>query len=119
MSITILVLIGSIVLIGVVVNNGILMVDYINHLMLRGQDRRKTVVVACMVRLHPILMSTITTVLAVLPICLGWGSGAELRKALGLTIAAGLIASLFFTLFLVPVLYEMAAGRQRVTDASS
>jgi multidrug efflux pump subunit AcrB len=63
--------------------------------------------------LNPILMSTITTVLAALPICFGWGGGAELRKALGMTIASGLIASLFFTLFLLPALYELAAGKSQ------
>ncbi|MCA1959705.1 MAG: efflux RND transporter permease subunit, partial [Desulfomonile sp.] len=109
--INVLVLIGAVVLIGLVVNNGILMVDYTLTVERSGLPRRDAVIEACRVRLHPILMSTGTTVFGVLPLCFSWGKGAALRTSLALTVNAGLIASLFFTLFLVPVLYSLAAGR--------
>jgi len=107
--ISVLVLIGGVVLIGVVVNNGILMVAYINELRSRGIPRKRAIVEGCKVRLHPILMSTGANVFGVLPVCLGWGSGAALRKTLALTVASGLTASLLFTLFLAPVLYDLAS----------
>lgn len=109
--INVLVLIGAVVLIGVVVNNGILMVDYILQVERSGVPRREAIIQACRVRLHPILMSTGTTAFGVLPLCFSWGKGAALRTSMALTVNAGLIASLFFTLFLVPVLYSIAAGK--------
>jgi HAE1 family hydrophobic/amphiphilic exporter-1 len=108
--ISVLVLIGGVVLIGVVVNNGILMVAYINELRGRGLSTYNAIIQGSRVRLHPVLMSTATNVLGVLPICFGLGSGAALRKGLAITVASGLAASLIFTLFLVPVLYDLAAG---------
>ena len=114
--INVLVLIGAVVLVGIVVNNGILMVAYINQLRSEGLALKPAIIEGCKVRLHPVLMSTGTNVLGVLPICFGWGSGAALRKALALTVASGLMASLLFTLFLVPVLYELAAGRDSQTE---
>jgi hydrophobic/amphiphilic exporter-1 (mainly G- bacteria), HAE1 family len=109
--INVLVLIGAVVLVGIVVNNGILMVAYINQLRSQKLPMKAAIIQGCKVRLQPVLMSTATNVLGVLPVCFGWGSGAALRKALALTVASGLIASLVFTLFLVPVIYELAAGR--------
>lgn len=111
LPINVLVLIGAVVLIGVVVNNGILMVDYTLVVERSGVPRREAIIQACRVRLHPILMSTATTVFGVLPLCFSWGKGAALRTSMALTVNAGLIASLFFTLFLVPVLYSLAAGK--------
>lgn len=108
--ISVLVLIGGVVLIGVVVNNGILMVAYINELRGRGLSTYNAIIQGSRVRLRPVLMSTTTNVLGVLPICFGLGSGAALRKGLAITVASGLTASLIFTLFLVPVLYHLAAG---------
>lgn len=108
--ISVLVLIGGVVLIGVVVNNGILMVAYINELRDRGLSPYKAIIQGSKVRLHPVLMSTATNVLGVLPVCFGLGSGAALRKGLAITVASGLTASLVFTLFLVPVLYDLAAS---------
>jgi len=117
--ISVLVLIGGVVLIGVVVNNGILMVSYINELRRRGLPRKRAIVEGCKVRLHPILMSTGTNVLGVLPVCLGWGSGAALRKTLALTVASGLTASLVFTLFLAPVFYDLASRLSRERPGST
>jgi len=118
--INVLVLIGAVVLIGVVVNNGILLVDYTLTVERSGLPRRDAIIEACRVRLHPILMSTGTTVFGVLPLCFSWGKGAALRTSLALTVNAGLIASLFFTLFLVPVLYSLAAGKsERPVDPAN
>lgn len=97
---------GIIALAGIVVNNAIVMIDYIN--LLRDRDKKDLVtalVEGSTARLKPILMTTLTTILATLPMALGLGEGAEIYSPLGQTIAGGLFTSTLITLFLVPVLY--------------
>lgn len=105
--INVLVLIGAIVLIGLSAYNRILMIAYINELRGYGYSKREAIIEACKVRLQPILMTTGTALFGMLPLCLGWGSGSALTVSLALTVEAGLVASLLFTLFLVPVLYDL------------
>ena len=100
-------LIGMIVLAGVVVNNGIVMVDYINILRAEGMDRDEAILKAGPVRLRPILMTTMTTVLGLVPLALGIGEGAELQLPLAVTVIGGLSFATVLTLLVVPVIYTL------------
>ncbi len=106
-AISVIVLIGIIMLAGIVVNNAIVLVDYINQLRRRGEGRIEAVITAGRVRLRPILMTTATTILGLLPLALGLGEGAEIRTPLAITVIAGLIASTFLTLIVIPVIYSL------------
>ena len=99
--------IGIIMLAGIVVNNSIILVDYINILRSEGMDRYEAVLQAGRSRLRPILMTTLTTVLAMIPLGLALGEGAELQQPLAITIIFGLTASSMFTLLFVPVIYTL------------
>ena len=106
-AISIVVLIGIIMLAGIVVNNAIVLVDYINQLRRRGEGKIEAVIAAGRVRLRPILMTTATTILGLLPLALGVGEGAEIRTPLAITVIAGLIASTFLTLIVIPTIYTI------------
>ena len=103
---------GLITLSGIVVNNAIVMIDYMN--LLRGRDSlsiSNAVIEGARLRLKPILMTTLTTVLGILPMAMGIGEGAEVYAPLGQAIAGGLLTSTFITLFLVPILYFILENR--------
>ena len=97
--------IGIIMLAGIVVNNAILLVDYINILRARGWDRNPAIVEAGLTRMRPIFMTTLTTVLGMLPMALGLGSGAELYKPLAVVVIGGLSFSTLLTLVFIPTMY--------------
>lgn len=97
--------IGLIMLAGIVVNNSIVLVDYINILRRRGMTRYDAILEAGRSRLRPILMTTLTTVLAMVPLGLALGEGAEMQQPLAITIIFGLSVSSIFTLLLIPVVY--------------
>jgi HAE1 family hydrophobic/amphiphilic exporter-1 len=106
-SLSIVVFLGMIMLAGIVVNNAIVLVDYINTLRARGMERNEAIVQAGSVRLRPILMTTATTVLGLLPMAIGLGDGAEIRTPMALTVIAGLLSSTFLTLLLIPSVYAI------------
>lgn len=98
--------IGLIVLMGIAKKNSILLVEFTNHVRQHGEtDVRKAILEACPVRLRPILMTSVATVAAALPLIIGNSMGQETRTPMGLTIAGGTIVSTVFTLFVVPSLY--------------
>ncbi|MRG85092.1 efflux RND transporter permease subunit [Salinibacillus xinjiangensis] len=99
--------IGVIMLAGIVVNNAIVLVDYINILRRRGQERREAILNAGPSRMRPILMTTLTTVLGMVPLALGFGEGAETQQPLAIVIIFGLTVSMLFTLLLIPVVYTV------------
>jgi HAE1 family hydrophobic/amphiphilic exporter-1 len=99
--------IGIIMLAGIVVNNAIVLVDYINQLRENGEERTTAIINAGGTRLRPILMTTLTTVLALFPMALGIGAGAELLAPLSTVVIGGLVASTLLTLFIVPVTYSI------------
>jgi multidrug efflux pump len=109
MSLNIYSQIGLIMLIGLVTKNSILIVEYSNQRRARGEPLIDAVVNASRIRLRPILMTTLTTILGVLPIALGLGAGAESRKPLGMAVVGGLLFSMVFTLVMVPVVYTLLA----------
>lgn len=115
-------LMGVIMLIGIVVNNAIVLVDYINLMRReRGMDVRQAVIVSGKLRLRPILMTTLTTVLGLLPLSFAIGAGAEIQAALARVVIGGLLASTLVTLVFIPVVYvsmENAFERIRSSEWS-
>ncbi len=103
--ISVVVGIGVIVLVGIVVNNAIVLIDYTNTLRKRGMALNKAVIEAGTIRLRPILMTTTTTVLGLLPMALGLGEGAEIRTPMAWTIISGLLVSTILTLVVIPTVY--------------
>jgi HAE1 family hydrophobic/amphiphilic exporter-1 len=98
--------IGMITLVGIVVNNAIILIDYINTLRKRGLEKLAAIKQAGAVRLRPILITTLTTVLGLLPMALGMGEGAEIRTPMAITVIAGLLSATFLTLVLIPLAYN-------------
>ena len=108
LSLSVVVILGMIMLAGIVVNNAIVLVDYINTLRRRGMARDEAVVTAGSVRLRPILMTTATTVLGLTPMALGLGDGAEIRTPMAIAVISGLISSTVLTLLVIPSVYVLA-----------
>ncbi|MFQ5834775.1 MAG: efflux RND transporter permease subunit [bacterium] len=108
-----IVYIGMIMLAGIVVNNGIVMISYINILRGKGMSVSDAVQMGARRRLRPILMTTFTTVFALLPMALGIGPGAELWAPMARTVIGGLSVSMIFTLIFIPVIYTVFAGKKR------
>ncbi len=106
-NLSIVVFLGMIMLAGIVVNNAIVLVDYINTLKARGLARREAIITAGKVRLRPILMTTATTTLGLTPMALGFGEGAEIRTPMALAVIGGLVASTGLTLVVIPVVYQL------------
>jgi HAE1 family hydrophobic/amphiphilic exporter-1 len=102
--------VGAIMLVGIVVNNAIVLIDYINQLRAQGMERNEAVVRAGEIRLRPILMTTLTTVLGLVPLALATGEGSEFGRPLAYTVNGGLITSTLLTLIVVPVVYTVADG---------
>ena len=104
-------LIGVIMMAGIVVNNAIVLVDYINQLRRRGLEPHVAIRQAAVTRARPILMTTATTVLGLFPLALRLGEGWELRQPLAVTVIGGLLFSTLITLVLIPILYSLIGGR--------
>ncbi len=98
--------IGMITLVGIVVNNAIVLIDYINTLRRRGIEKIEAIKKAGKIRLRPILITTLTTVLALFPMAIGLGEGAEIRTPMAISIIAGLLSATFLTLILIPLVYN-------------
>ena len=99
--------IGLLMLIGIVVKNGILLVDYTNHLRLQGMPREEAILTASPTRLRPILMTTLAAILGMLPLALGIGTGSEMYVPLATAVIGGLATSTMLTLFVVPTVYTL------------
>ena len=112
LTVSIMSYIGMILLVGVVVNNAIVLIDYVNLLRLRGQSLSDAIVNAGRSRLRPVLITTMTTSLGMLPLILGRGEGAATWKPLAATIVGGLVCSMLVTLVLVPTLYSLVHSRR-------
>jgi len=97
--------VGLLTLIGLISKHGILIVDFANHKVAEGMDRKNAVLEAAALRLRPILMTTFATVLGVLPLLLAIGAGANSRFAIGLVITSGMLIGTLFTLFVLPTFY--------------
>ena len=107
---SIIALIGAIMLVGIVTKNGIVMVDYMNLLVERGSSISDAVINGGKSRLRPVLMTSLTTVLGMLPMAFGIGEGSETWQPMGVSVVGGLLMSTIITLFIVPSLYAMLEG---------
>lgn len=120
---SIIVFIGMIMLAGIVVNNAIVLVDFINTLRASGVELHEAVRQAGSARLRPILMTTLTTVLGLLPMAMGLGEGAEIRAPMAITVIVGLTSSTVLTLVVIPTIYVLVerrrAGPVRATSAAA
>lgn len=99
-------MIGVIVLAGIVVNNAIVIVDYINQKKESGLKTYDAIIVSVKDRVRPILMTALTTILGLIPLAIGIGEGAEIMQPMGIVVIGGLISSTFLTLFIIPVVYS-------------
>jgi multidrug efflux pump subunit AcrB len=98
-------LIGTIMLVGIVTKNGILLVDYANTLRRRGRNKLRAIVESAHTRFRPIVMTSISVVVGNIPLALALEPGASVRSSLGTVVIGGILSSLFLTLVLVPVMY--------------
>ena len=105
---------GIVMLMGIVVNNAIVLISYINILRARGFSMYDAVTSAGRDRLRPVLMTTITTLVGLLPLALSRGSGSETWQPLGITMISGLSVSTFVTMLLVPTLYAVFHRKQAI-----
>jgi len=112
--ISVMVLIGVVLLVGIVVNNAIVLIDAVNRLRRAGFDKAEAVVRAGHIRLRPILMTALTTVLGLVPMAVAWGEGAELRAPLAITVLSGLSVATLLTLVVIPALYVLVPSRVTV-----
>lgn len=92
---------------GIVVNNAIVLVDLINQLQAKGLEKTQAIMEAGRIRLRPILMTTMTTALGLLPMAISFGEGTEVRTPMAITVIGGLLVSTFLTLLVIPVVYSL------------
>jgi HAE1 family hydrophobic/amphiphilic exporter-1 len=106
-SLSVVVFLGMIMLAGIVVNNAIVLVDYVNVLQRRGVELKEAIITAGSVRLRPILITTATTVLGLVPMAMGLGDGAEIRTPMAIAVICGLVTSTLLTLLIIPTIYYL------------
>jgi len=107
-TISVVSFIGIIMMVGIVVSNAIILIDYINRLRVEGTDLKEAVIRAGRIRLRPILMTTLTTIFGLIPMAIGIGEGAETNASLAIAVIGGLSVSTVLTLVFVPTLYMIA-----------
>ena len=118
-ALSVMVFIGLIMLTGIVVNNAIVLIDLVNTLRADGMARYEAIVEGACQRLRPILMTTLTTTLGLLPMALGLGEGGEIRAPMAITVIGGLLVSTALTLIVIPVVYSLLDRRADVAQAES
>lgn len=106
-ELSVVVFLGLIMLAGIVVNNAIVLIDRINQLRLSGIEKMQAITEAASARLRPILMTTLTTTLGMIPLAIGLGEGTEVRAPMAITVIGGLLASTLLTLVVIPVMYQI------------
>ena len=102
-----------IMLIGLVTKNGILIVEFANQRKAKGMSVEEAIVGAAKARFRPILMTSLSTVLGILPIALALGAGSESRVSMGISVIGGLVLATFLTLFVIPAIYTFLTSRQK------
>jgi HAE1 family hydrophobic/amphiphilic exporter-1 len=117
-TVSVMVLLGVIILIGIVVNNAIVLIDYTNQLRNEGYSKREALTLAGEVRMRPILMTMLSSVLGLVPMALGWGEGAEIRSPMAITVIGGMAFSTFLTLIFIPVMYEVLDRKRYAGDVT-
>ena len=115
-GVSVVVFIGLILLVGIVVNNAIVLIDRVNNLRAAGLSKHDAIVTGANQRLRPILMTTLTTILGLLPMAIGLGEAAELRTPMAITVIGGLAISTLLTLVVIPVVYDLVDRKQLQGD---
>ena len=100
-------MLGFIMLAGVIVNNGIVLIDYINQARKEGKSKKDAIIEAGITRLRPILMTALTTILAMLPSAFGMGEGSVMMQPMSITMVGGLTYGTLLTLFVIPCVYDL------------
>jgi HAE1 family hydrophobic/amphiphilic exporter-1 len=118
-SVNIVAMIGAVMLAGIVVNNAIVLVDAVNQRRRSGMGRTEALLAAGSDRLRPILMTSATTILGLLPMAIGLGEGAELRAPLAITVIGGLSVATLLTLVVIPVVYSLVDRKGEVIESVS
>lgn len=118
-DVSVVALLGFVMLCGIIVNNGIVLVDYINNLRLEGKERREAIVEAGKTRMRPILITAITTVLGLSTMALGIGTGSEIMQPIAIVCIGGLLYATIMTLYIVPVIYDILSkkGLRKVSES--
>ena len=106
-TVSVVAMVGIIMLVGVIVNNAIVLIDYINQRRAEGVPKREAIISAGAVRMRPVLMTAITTILGLFPMAVGMGQGAEMIKPVAIVCIGGLIYGTFMTLIVIPVMYDI------------
>ena len=109
---------GFILLMGIVVNNAIVLIDCINRFRQEGMDKKTAIIEAGAVRMRPVLMTALTTILGLMPLALGFGSGAEMMQPVAIVCIGGLAYATFMTLIMIPVFYDIL-NRKEIRHLSS
>ncbi len=115
-EVSVIAMIGFIMLAGVIVNNGIVMVDFINQLRRQGMAKKEAIVESCKTRLRPILMTALTTILAMIPMALGMGDGGEMMQPMAITMIGGLVYGTLLTLVVVPCIYDIFTSNKSMVE---
>jgi len=115
-SVSVVVFIGLILLVGIVVNNAIVLIDRVNQLRQTGLSRTEAVQIGAGQRFRPILMTTMTTILGLLPMAIGLGEASELRTPMAITVIGGLLVSMLLTLIVIPVVYDLVDRKVILAD---
>jgi multidrug efflux pump len=108
--------IGIIMLIGLVTKNGILIVEFANQRKLTGMSKMDAIKYAAASRFRPILMTSLATILGIMPLALGLGEGAQSRVSMGIAVVGGMVFSTFLTLFVVPAIYSFISSETKKTE---
>lgn len=118
-DVSVVALLGFVMLCGIIVNNGIVLVDYINNLRLEGRERREAIVEAGKTRMRPILITAITTILGLSTMALGIGTGSEIMQPIAIVCIGGLLYATVMTLYIVPVIYDILSkkGLRKVNES--
>ncbi len=109
-------MLGFLVLAGIVVNNGIVFVDYVNQLRLQGVDKRNALIETGKARIRPILMTALTTILGLSTLAMGIGMGADMIQPMAIVTIGGLTYATLLTLFIVPIIYDILHRKALVLE---
>jgi HAE1 family hydrophobic/amphiphilic exporter-1 len=110
-TLSIVAALGAVMLIGIVVKNAIVLVDYINLMRDRGHNLNEAIIMSGKSRLRPVLMTALTTILAMIPLAFSKGEGSEMWSPMGISVIGGLIFSTMVTMIIVPVMYRIFAAK--------
>lgn len=115
-EVSVIAMLGFIMLAGVIVNNGIVLIEYITQARQEGKLKREAIVEAGIIRLRPILMTALTTILAMVPASLGFGEGAEMMQPMSITMVGGLVYGTVLTLIVIPCVYDLFTREKNMVE---